>query len=160
MAAFPPQQTFEEPVRTCLGGGNAVFTELYAEWTISLGSRPARSSAWHVPCPHFQFNGALPGFVAAERCAAERELHWLKLTVAWAGAQDWLSRGGRISPRRCCFTRTRLFVVINMRKLLILLLFCALKEGEWVYERRKRLCCKFILKFRRICTAAVGGGCH
>lgn len=119
-----------------------------------------RSSAWQIPCPHFQFNRALPGFVAAGPCAAERELEWLKVTVARAGFQERFSRWGRISPRRCCFMRPHLFVVINARKLTVLLLFCALKEGEWAYKRRKCLCHKFVLKFRRICIASVGGGCH
>lgn len=56
----------EEPVRVPLGGGSVVFTDLYAECTFSLDSRSARSSACQVPCPHFQVDRALPGFVPAE----------------------------------------------------------------------------------------------
>lgn len=59
--------TAKEPVRMRLGGGSAVFTEPYAEWTFPLDTRSVRSSACRVPCPHFQFNRALPGFVPAER---------------------------------------------------------------------------------------------
>lgn len=57
--------------------------------------------------------------------------------ACWAVAStggSWASRWG--SSRRYCFT-----VSWIVRKLMIFLLFSALKQQEWAYKRRKCLCC-------------------